>query len=61
MEINITNTQEQFELAIQLYAEIIYHTMQSNPQLYDELIPKSSFKLKELKEEEQYQTLKIAA
>ncbi len=50
-----------YQLAIQLYAEIIYSALQANPNLYNELMPKSSFKLIEVKEIEQYQEIKIAA
>jgi hypothetical protein len=50
-----------YQLAIQLYAEIIFNAIRANPNLYNELMPKSSFKLIEVKEIEQYQEIKIAA
>ncbi len=57
----IESKEMDYQLTIQLYAEIIYNALQANPNLYNELIPKSSFKLIEVKEIEQYQEIKIAA
>lgn len=37
---------EEFERFIYKYCEIIYNVLQSNPSLYYELLPKSTFKLK---------------
>jgi hypothetical protein len=60
MENIITKQDDEYELSIQLYAEIIYNMLQAQPNLYDELMPKTSFKLTE-NDEEENQTFKIAA
>lgn len=56
-----TQNQTEFDNEIYRYCEIIYNMLQNNPKLYDELLPKSTFKLissNEAKEEAQF---KIAA
>ncbi|MBL7772239.1 MAG: hypothetical protein JNM95_05245 [Chitinophagaceae bacterium] len=55
--------QEQYETEIYRYCEIVYHLLQANPELYDTLLPKSTFKLLKVhvKEISDEQTLKIAA
>lgn len=40
-----TKNQEAFERDIYRYCEIIYNMLQYNPKLYEELMPKSTFKL----------------
>lgn len=46
MDIKPTQSQEEFERSIYQYCEIIYNALQSDPSLYNELLPKSTFKLK---------------
>lgn len=53
--------QEKFEREIYRYCEIVYQMLQANPELYDELMPKSTFKLISDKEETSNEQIKIAA
>ena len=42
---NNTQNQEEFERDIYRYCEIVYNMVQTNPELYEKLMPKSTFKL----------------
>jgi hypothetical protein len=42
---NTTQNQEEFESEIYRYCEIVYNMLQNNPELYEKLMPKSTFKL----------------
>lgn len=53
--------QEKFEREIYRYCKIVYQMLQANPELYDELMPKSTFKLISDKKETSNEQLKIAA
>lgn len=53
--------QEEFEREIYRYCEIVYQMLQANPELYDELMPKSTFKLISQEEIKTNKQFKIAA
>jgi hypothetical protein len=55
------SNEDEFKIAIALYAEIIYALMQQQPSLYDSIMPKTTFKLIEAKEPKKNQSTKIAA
>jgi hypothetical protein len=55
------NNDDNFKATIALYAQIIYELMQQQQSFYDSMMPKTTFKLIEVKEEKQKQLAKIAA
>jgi hypothetical protein len=56
-----SNNQDEFKATITLYAQIIYELMQQQPSFYDSMMPKTTFKLIDVKEVKQKQPTKFAA
>jgi hypothetical protein len=56
-----SNSDDNFKATIALYAQIIYELMQQQPSLYDQIMPKSTFKLIEFTKENTKKSSKIAA
>lgn len=49
----LSEEKEQYENQIYRYCEIVYHMLQNNPELYETLLPESTFKLIAINSEEE--------
>jgi hypothetical protein len=56
-----SNSDDNFKATIALYAQIIYELMQQQQSFYDQIMPKSTFKLIEFTKENTKKSNKIAA